>query len=72
MGLIKFLKEKIFKKKEDVEKNEKYVKGMEKSRHNFASKLDTLSKSYKTVNKNTAIITIKSDFGENFITFKYL
>ena len=69
MGLIKFLKEKIFKKKEDVEKNEKYVKGMEKSRHNFASKLDTLSKSYKTVNaeyfESLEEILIEADVGVN-------
>ena len=69
MGLIKFLKEKIFKKKEDAEKNEKYVKGMEKSRHNFASKLDTLSKSYKTVNaeyfESLEEILIEADVGVN-------
>ena len=41
MGLFKFLKEK-FAKKNNVETNT-YVKGMEKSRANFASKLDELS-----------------------------
>ena len=49
MGLFKFLKEKLGKNKH--ENTEKYVKGMEKSRENFASKLDNLSKKYKEVNQ---------------------
>lgn len=69
MGLLSFLKEKIFKKKEDTQTNEKYVKGMEKSRHNFASKLDTLSKSYKAVNaeyfEKLEEILIEADVGVN-------
>ena len=43
-SLFKFLKEK-FAKKNNVETNT-YVKGMEKSRANFASKLDELSLKY--------------------------
>ena len=49
MGLIKFLKDKFSSK--PLEKDDNYVKGMSKSRSNFASKLDLLSKSYKEVNQ---------------------
>ena len=50
MGLFKFLKDK-FSKKSD-EQTETYVSGMSKSRENFASKLDELSKRYKEVNQD--------------------
>lgn len=67
MGLFKFLKEK-FAKKNNVETNT-YVKGMEKSRANFASKLDELSLKYKSVNKDyfdsLEEILIEADVGVN-------
>ena len=67
MGLFKFLKEK-FAKKNNVETNT-YVKGMEKSRANFASKLDELSLKYKTVNQDyfdsLEEILIEADVGVN-------
>ncbi len=67
MGLFKFLKEKFSKKPKDD--TNKYVKGMEKSRANFASKLDSLSKKYKSVNQeyfeNLEEILIEADVGVN-------
>ena len=67
MGLFKFLKEK-FAKKNNVETNT-YVKGMEKSRANFASKLDELSLKYKSVNQDyfdsLEEILIEADVGVN-------
>ena len=54
MGLFKFLKDKFSKKEENQAQQEStktYVQGMEKSRKNFASKLDNLSKRYKEVNE---------------------
>ena len=50
MGLFKFLKDKFSKKPE--QETETYVSGMSKSRENFASKLDELSKRYKEVNQD--------------------
>lgn len=49
MGLFKFLKEKI--KKNKTQDSENFVKGMEKSRANFANKLDTIAKKSKKVNQ---------------------
>lgn len=49
MGLFKFLKSKLSKEK--AEENSTYVKGMEKSRENFASKLDYIAKKSKKVNQ---------------------
>ena len=67
MGLFKFLKEK-FAKKNNIETNT-YVKGMEKSRANFASKLDELSLKYKSVNQDyfdsLEEILIEADVGVN-------
>ena len=67
MGLFKFLKKK-FAKKNNVETNT-YVKGMEKSRANFASKLDELSLKYKSVNQDyfdsLEEILIEADVGVN-------
>lgn len=51
MGLFNFLKNKFSNKKND-EDTKTYVNGMEKSRQNFASKLDLLSKRYKEVNQS--------------------
>lgn len=50
MGLIKLLKDKFSKK--PLESNDNYVDGLAKSRSNFASKLDLLTKQYKEVNQN--------------------
>ncbi|MCD8203554.1 MAG: signal recognition particle-docking protein FtsY [Coprobacillus sp.] len=65
MGLISFIKDKFNKK--DKEVDEKYVKGMDKSRKNFSSKLSSLSRSYKKVNQEyfdeLEEILIESDVG---------
>ena len=65
MGLISFLKEKFSKnKKENVES---YSEGMAKSRQNFSTKLNSLSKKYKKVNQEyfeeLEEILIESDVG---------
>lgn len=44
MGLFKYLKEKFKGKKEQEEIREKYVSGLDKSRKNFSSKLNSLAK----------------------------
>jgi fused signal recognition particle receptor len=66
MGLFSFLKNKFSKKSKD-ETTEKYQKGLAKSRANFASKLDSLSKRYKEVNEEyfeeLEQILIESDVG---------
>lgn len=49
MGLFKFLKEKV--KKNKTQDSQNFVKGMEKSRANFANKLDTIAKKSKKVNQ---------------------
>ncbi len=49
MGLFKFLKDKLSKSKTEDTSN--YVKGMEKSRENFANKLDSIAKKSKKVNQ---------------------
>ncbi len=70
MGLFKFLKDKFSKKEEnkvEQESTKTYVQGMEKSRKNFASKLDNLSKRYKEVNatyfEELEEILIEADVG---------
>jgi len=67
MGLLKFLKEKFSKKK--PEESESFVKGMEKSRQNFASKLDKIAKKSKKVNQEyfdeLEEILIEADVGVN-------
>lgn len=67
MGLFKFLKEKFSKKPK--QETETYVEGMAKSRTNFASKLDELSKRYKEVNEEyferLEEILIEADVGVN-------
>ena len=70
MGLISFLKDKFSKKKPEEKKDaETYSKGMEKSRHNFSNKLNSLSKKYKKVNQEyfeqLEEILIESDVGVN-------
>jgi fused signal recognition particle receptor len=67
MGLFKFLKDKFTKKQ--TQEVETYVSGMSKSRTNFASKLDELSKHYKEVNQEyfekLEEILIEADVGVN-------
>ena len=67
MGLFNFLKEKFAKS--DV-KSEKYASGMKKSRKNFASKLNKLSSTYKSVNaeyfEELEQILIEADVGVSF------
>ncbi len=73
MGLFSFLKNKFSKKKEETDNVEEkeslstYSKGLEKSRKNFASKLDELSKRYAKVNEEyfeeLEQILIESDVG---------
>lgn len=65
MGFFSFLKTKFAKKKD--EEADSYGKGMEKSRKAFASRLDDLSKRYKSVNKEyfdeLEQILVESDVG---------
>ena len=67
MGLLKFLKEKFSKNK--PQETETFVKGMEKSRENFASKMDKIAKKSKKVNKEyfdeLEEILIEADVGVN-------
>ncbi len=64
MGLFSFLREKFSKKDKQTEK---YEKGLSKSRANFASRLDALSKRYREVNEDyfeeLEQILIESDVG---------
>ena len=71
MGLFSFLKEKFSKKKTETKEEQSsvqtYEKGMAKSRKNFASRLDSLSKRYAKVNQDyfeeLEEILIESDVG---------
>ena len=67
MGLFKFLKEKFSKNKS--EEVESFNKGMEKSRENFANKMDKIAKKSKKVNKEyfdeLEEILIEADVGVN-------
>lgn len=73
MGLLKFLKEKVVKSKN--KESEGFVKGMEKSRENFANKLDSIAKKTKKVNQEyfdeLEEILIEADVGVN-LTMKVL
>ena len=73
MGLIKFLKEKFGKKKDET--TDKYEKGMEKSRKSFSLKLNNLSHKYKRVNQEYFVeveeILIEADVGIN-LTLKVI
>ena len=68
MGLLSFLKDKFSKKQ--TEEVETYSEGMAKSRQNFSSKLNSLSKKYKKVNQEyfeeLEEILIESDVGVKF------
>ena len=79
MGLIKFLKDKFTKKKDEnslslsAKKDDsldKYDKGLEKSRKQFSNKLDELIKKYKLVNEDyfeeLEEILIEADCGVSF------
>ena len=79
MGLIKFLKDKFTKKKDENslslsskkdESLDKYDKGLEKSRKQFSNKLDELTKKYKLVNEDyfeeLEEILIEADCGVSF------
>ena len=73
MGLFSFLKNKFSKKKEEEvtpteeQSVEAYKKGLEKSRKNFASRLDALSKRYAKINpeyfEELEEILVESDVG---------
>ncbi len=67
MGLFKFLKEKFNKNKS--EETKAFSKGMEKSRENFANKMDKIAKKSKKVNKEyfdeLEEILIEADVGVN-------
>ncbi|MCR5348025.1 MAG: signal recognition particle-docking protein FtsY [Bacilli bacterium] len=68
MGLFSFLKNKFSKKDvKEKEETKSYEKGLEKSRKAFASKLDSLSKRYASVNEEyfeeLEEILIESDVG---------
>lgn len=71
MGLISFLREK-FSKKQNTENTDidTYSEGMSKSRQNFSTKLNSLSKKYKKVNQEyfeeLEEILIESDVGVKF------
>ena len=67
MGLLKFLKEKFSKNKS--QETETFNKGMEKSRENFANKMEKIAKKSKKVNKEyfdeLEEILIEADVGVN-------
>ena len=73
MGLLKFLKDKFSKNK--TQDSEEYVKGMEKSRENFANKMDKIAKKSRKVNEEyfneLEEILIESDVGVN-LTMKVI
>jgi len=75
MGLLKFLKEKFSKNKEKDKESENFVKGMEKSRENFANKLDKIAKKSRKVNQEyfdeLEEILIEADVGVN-LTMKVI
>lgn len=72
---VKVEKEKKPAKVEEAKKTETYVKGMEKSRENFAAKIEKLSKKYKKVNQEyfeqLEEILIEADVGVN-LTLKVI
>ena len=67
MGLLKFLKDKFSKNKS--QETETFNKGMEKSRENFANKMEKIAKKSKKVNKEyfdeLEEILIEADVGVN-------
>ena len=73
MGLFSKLKEKITNKKvfEDKKQEEKYDKGLEKTRKEFSDKLNSLNKKYKKVNseyfEELEEMLIMADIGVNTV-----
>ena len=73
MGLFSKLKEKISKKEvfEDKKQEEKYDKGLEKTRKEFSDKLNSLNKKYKKVNaeyfEELEEMLIMADIGVNTV-----
>lgn len=73
MGLFSKLKEKLSNKKvfEDKKQEEKYSKGLEKTRKEFSDKLNTLNKKYKKVNEEyfeeLEEMLIMADIGVNTV-----
>jgi len=73
MGLFSRLKEKLSNKKvfEDKKQEEKYSKGLEKTRKEFSDKLNNLNKKYKKVNaeyfEELEEMLIMSDIGVNTV-----
>ena len=73
MGLFSKLKEKISNKKvfEDKKQEEKYDKGLEKTRKEFSDKLNALNKKYKKVNaeyfEELEEMLIMADIGVNTV-----
>lgn len=67
MGLLNFIREKILKK--PAKQKDKYVAGLDKSRKNFSSKLNLLSKRYQKVTdeyfEELEEILIEADVGVN-------
>ena len=67
MGLLNFIREKILKK--PAKQKDKYVAGLDKSRKNFSSKLNHLSKKYQKVTdeyfEELEEILIEADVGVN-------
>ena len=73
MGLFSKLKEKITKKEvfQDKKEEEKYSKGLEKTRKEFSDKLNSLNKKYKKVNaeyfEELEEMLIMADIGVNTV-----
>ena len=73
MGLFSKLKEKLSNKKvfEDKKQEEKYSKGLEKTRKEFSDKLNSLNKKYKKVNaeyfEELEEMLIMADIGVNTV-----
>ena len=69
MGFFSKLKEKVFGKSNT--KNEKYVVAMDKSRNNFATKLNALAARYRDVNEDyfddLEEILIEADIGVKIV-----
>lgn len=69
MGFFAKLKEKLFNKKQNAEKQDKYVSGLDKSRKNFVDKLAELKARYQKVDEEyfeeLEQILILSDVGVN-------
>ena len=69
MGFFSKLKEKVFGK--SVNKSEKYVVAMDKSRNNFSTKLNALAARYREINEEyfdeLEEILIEADIGVKIV-----